>query len=113
MKPNCARLELAFKQLQGFQGNIFGLPKVPLIEVGRRKVEISRHLQRNFSKRLGKRPAVLSERDRLAQTSGDHQGLAHMHEQLAESPLVVESPGRTLGFSKTDDDPLKCSEWKE
>jgi hypothetical protein len=105
--------QLTFKQLQDFQERILGPSIVPRAKAGHAEVEISRHLERNISKRLGKSLGVLAEHQRFRRMTSHPQVVTQIDGQLAESPLIVERPGQALGFVETAGNPLEFSEWKE
>ena len=80
---------------------------------GRAEVEISRHLERNILKRLGKNQGALAEPARFRRTTSHPEVVAHIDEQLPEARLIVECPGKTFGFAEIAENPLEFSERKE
>jgi hypothetical protein len=101
------------KPLQDFPEKILRPSIVARVKAGHTEVEISRHLERNIPKRLGKSLGVLAERKRFRQMTSFPEVVAHIDGELAESPLIVERPRQAFGFAETAEAPLEFSERKE
>ena len=83
---------IAFEQLQHSQEKILGPSIVARPHAGRAEVEIPRDLELNIWKRLGNSLDVLAKRERFRQMTSLTKVVAHVDEQLAESPLIAKRP---------------------
>src|SRR5712691_2064243 len=95
---------ITFKQLQNSPEKILGPSIVPRREAGQAEVEVRSHLERNIPKRLGKSLGVLAEPKTFRWVTSHIEVVAHIDGHLAESSLIVESPGRAFGFAETAED---------